>query len=276
MCVVDADTGAVLADREPGLTLRTASVAKVFALVELAARLESGELSPDTVLDRRSVAPVRDSGLWQHLRVDELPLEDVAVLVGSVSDNLATNALLDVLGLDRVQARAAQLAPGGSTLHDRVRDERGGNDPETLSSGCAGDWAGLFAALHRGEVVSPEVSARVLRWCAGNTDLSMVASALALDPLSHQQPDLGLQLWNKTGTDSGVRADVGLVRAAGRSVAYAVICNWDDTSGAAARRRVLATHGRDRGEPPGPPGVATGARPGLTAVCLRRSRRPRG
>ena len=64
---------------------------------------------------------------------------------------------------------------------------------------------------------------------------------MALDPLSHQQADLGVQLWNKTGTDAGVRADVGLVRAAGRSVGYAVICTWDDSSGAAARRRVLAT-----------------------------------
>jgi beta-lactamase class A len=239
VCVVDADTGAVLAERDPDLTMRTASVAKVFALVELAARLEAGDLRADVMLDRRSVAPVRDSGLWQHLRVDELALEDVAVLVASVSDNLATNALLDLLGLAQVQARAAQLAPGGSTLHDVVRDERLGEDPPTLSSGSAGDWAGLFAALHRGEVVSPGVSSRVLRWCARNTDLSMVASSLDLDPLSHEQPDQGLRLSNKTGTDVGMRADVGLVRGPRHAVAYAVICNWE-ASDTAARSQVLA------------------------------------
>jgi beta-lactamase class A len=246
VCVVDADTGAVLADRDPGLTMRTASVAKVFALIELAVRLDAGDLRPGMLLDRRSVAPVRDSGLWQHLRADELPLEDVAVLVGSVSDNLATNALLDLLGLAQVQARAAQLAPGGSTLHDVVRDERLGEDPPTLSSGSAGDWAGLFAALHRGEVVSPAVSSRVLGWCAGNTDLSMVASSLDLDPLSHEQPDLGIRLSNKTGTDVGVRADVGLVDGSSHAVAYAVICNWE-ASGAGARSQVLA-HMREIGE----------------------------
>jgi beta-lactamase class A len=34
-------------------------------------------------------------------------------------------------------------------------------------------------------------------------------------------------VWSKTGTDAGVRADVGLIEAPRGVVAYAVICNWD-------------------------------------------------
>ncbi len=109
----------------PERTVGTASVAKLFALVELARRLEDGSLDPSTLLDRRDVARVGDSGLWQHLRVDRLPLVDVATLVGATSDNLATNVLVDLLGLDQVQRTAALVAPGGSTLHDVVRDQRG-------------------------------------------------------------------------------------------------------------------------------------------------------
>jgi beta-lactamase class A len=239
VCVVDADAGAELASLDPDLVLSTASVAKVFALVELASRMEAGELRAETVLDRRTVPPVHDSGLWHLMAVDELSVEDVAVLVGAVSDNLATNVLLDLLGIEAVQDRARQLAPGGSMLHDHVRDDRQSHHPAVLSSGCARDWAGLFAQLHRGEIVSPEVSLRVLGWCAGNADLSMVASALDLDPLSHGQADLGLRLWNKTGTDRGVRADVGLVRGPHGSVAYAAICTWDDSGAALPRRQVL-------------------------------------
>jgi beta-lactamase class A len=239
MCVLDADSGAVLAEQEPDRLLPTASVAKLFALVELAARLDSGELDADLVLDRREVDPVHDSGIWQHLRADALPVEDLAVLVASVSDNLATNVLLGRLGLERVQQRAAALAAGGSMLHDVVRDQRGPGAPEVLSTGCARDWAGFFAALHRGEVVSQAVSARLLRWTAVNCDLSMVASVLGLDPLAHQEEDHGLRLWSKTGTDAGVRADVGLVRGPAGVVAYAAICAWDDSAGAVSRSRVL-------------------------------------
>lgn len=239
VCLLDADTGAVLAEVDADVVLPTASVAKLFLLVELAARLEDGEMSPDLLLDRRDALPVHDSGVWQHLRVDALPVEDVAVLVGAVSDNLAANVLVGALGLERVQDRATTLAPGGSTLHDLVRDVRAWDEPATLSSGCARDWAGFFAALHRREVVSQEVSAMVLGWSATNTDLSMVAAALGLDPLAHQDEDLGVRLWNKTGTDAGVRADVGLVCDRGRAVAYAVLCTWDEASGAGARGRVL-------------------------------------
>ena len=68
----------------------------------------------------------------------------------------------------------------------------------------------------------------------------MVASALDLDPLSHQEADLGLRLWNKTGTD---RRRAGGRRPRARAapvVAYAVLCNWDESGAAHPRRQVLA------------------------------------
>lgn len=227
--LLDAGTGEVLFDHRSRRLLRTASVAKLFLLLEVAERLDRGELSAMQPLRRDAVAPVADSGLWQHLAVDELPLEDVARLVGAVSDNWATNVLVDLVGLAAVQERARRSAPGGSTLHDLVRDVRTPADPPTLSSGCAADWAGLFAALHRRDAGGATVSGRVLDWLAPSADLSMVASAFGLDPLAHVDPDRGVTLWNKTGTSAGVRADVGLVTTERAARAYAVICNWDPT-----------------------------------------------
>ena len=61
----------------------------------------------------------------------------------------------------------------------------------------------------------------------------------ALDPLAHgTEPDQGITLWNKTGTDPGVRADVGVVEIGDSSTSYAVICNWPGES-AEDRSRVL-------------------------------------
>ncbi len=237
----DATSGATLASRDSRRLLRTASVAKVYALVEVAARLEAGELDPLQPVDRRSIAAVADSGLWQHLACDVLPLVDVATLVGSVSDNLAANALIELVGLDAVQARAAEHAQDGSTLHDLVRDVRDETSPATLSEGSAADWASLFAGLGQGAIAGPRVSATVLRWLAAGTDLSMVGSAFGLDPLSHGcAADRGILLWNKTGTDAGVRADVGLLALGGRRVAYAAICNWDPDAAPDPRDPVLA------------------------------------
>jgi beta-lactamase class A len=44
----------------------------------------------------------------------------------------------------------------------------------------------LFSALARGEVVDNLTSSRVLGWLSLNADLSLVASAFGLDPLSHR------------------------------------------------------------------------------------------
>ncbi len=211
----------------PARLLRTASVGKVFLLVEVADRLDRGLLDPAQPLRRERVAPVADSGLWQHLAIPELPVVDAACLVGAVSDNWATNALLDLVGLASVRDRARSLAPGGSTLHDLVRDDRGPHDPPTLSEGCAADWVAVMSGLAAGTVGGPGVSARVLSWLAAGVDLSMVASALVLDPLSHAETDRGVRLWNKTGTDSAARADVGVVRGPAGPVAYAALCTWD-------------------------------------------------
>jgi beta-lactamase class A len=223
----DATSGTTLVKRDSHQLLRTASVAKVYLLIEIAAQVVSGELDPLLPVDRRAIAPVADSGLWQHLASDVLPVVDVARLVGSVSDNLAANALIDLVGLEAVQARASKHATDGSTLHDFVRDVRGAEEPATLSEGSAADWVALFVGLKNGTVESPRVSEMVLAWLAAGADLSMVAAAFGLDPLSHAgAADRGVALWNKTGTDIGVRADVGAIERGSQTLAYAVVCNW--------------------------------------------------
>jgi beta-lactamase class A len=113
VAVRDIGSGDVLWQHRPDTLLRTASVAKVFVLVELADAIGAGRLAEGALLDRREVAPVADSGLWQHLTVPVLPAGDVARLVGTVSDNWATNVLINRLGLDAVQARAQGLAQHG-------------------------------------------------------------------------------------------------------------------------------------------------------------------
>ncbi len=238
--VHDVSGDAVLYEHEPDLLLRTASVAKIFALAELAARIEDGTLAPDELLDRDSVDPVADSGLWQHLVSPRLPVADVATLIGAVSDNWATNVLVERLGLDRIQDVARTLAPGGSMLLDLVRNGRGPADPETLSVGCARDWTTVMAGAHRGELVDPEVSRRVLGWLACGADLSMVAGGLDLDPLvAHDGADGGITLAHKTGTDTAVRADIGLIGGPAATVAYAAICNWSPAADSVGRPGVL-------------------------------------
>ena len=212
---------------QPERRLRTASVGKLLLLIETARRIADGRLDPAGKLAKDPALAVADSGLWQHLSVTELPVADLAVLIAAVSDNYATNVLLGRVGLRPITDLAAELGLRDTALLDFVRNARARGDPATLSWGTAGELAGLMGGLARGTILSPEISARVDSWLATGVDLSMVAAGFDLDPLAHNEGDGGPVLRNKTGTDNGVRADVGHVGLR----PYAVLANWNPAHG---------------------------------------------
>ncbi|GAA2741623.1 serine hydrolase [Terrabacter aerolatus] len=235
VCVRDG-SGMPLAAAGADVPLRTASVGKVLLLVETARLIAAGELSPDEPLTRSVDLWVGDSGLWHTLSVETLPLIDVAALVGAVSDNLATNVLLQRVGLAEVAARATALGLRATALHDRVRDVRGVEHPPTLSTGTAAELSQLMSRLADDTAAGPDADRLVRQWLSANVDQSMVGSALVeqggLDPIAHHSSlDLPTTFWNKTGTDAGVRADVGAVTREGRTVTWAAIANWEPSPG---------------------------------------------
>lgn len=235
---VDLNTGRALLAIDDRIVLPTASVGKVLLLIEVAARLTSRDFSGFGILDKTAHDSAADSGIWQHLQAPALPVADLAAIVGATSDNLATNVLLRQVGLAAVRARAESLGLTRTALLDRVRDSRGPDDAPQLSVGSTAELSWLFGALARNEVVDAFTSQRVLGWLSLNGDLSMVASAFGLDPLSHRGLDHNTLLVNKTGSASGVRAEAGALRGANRAVSYAVSIQFVDDS-LPTRLRVL-------------------------------------
>ncbi|MCC6376151.1 MAG: serine hydrolase [Microbacteriaceae bacterium] len=236
--ILDLVGGKVLCAIDEKISLPTASVGKVLLLIEVAAQISSGKLSDFDLIDKTPEDEVGDSGIWQHLQAPSLPIADLAALVASTSDNLATNLLLKEVGIEAVRHRAEGLGLSRTALLDLVRDNRGPDDAPQLSVGTAAELSWLMGALYRGQVVDPLTCKRVLSWMSMNVDLSLVARAFGLDPLAHRNRDHGMLLMNKTGTDVGVRSEIGILKGPRTTVAYAVTVNFsDETMG--ARLRVL-------------------------------------
>lgn len=226
--ITDLRTGQTLWEHTPHRVLKTASVGKVFLLAEVARRFDDVSLDPGEVVAATAEDQVADSGILYLLRQQDHRIDDLCLLIGAVSDNMATNMLLRRLGLDEVQRATHELGFSASGLRDRVRLNRSQDDPLTLSTGNAAELCEFVARLRAGTIHSAAVSDRVRRWLGVNTDLSMVARAFNLDPLAHTEPDAGFELWNKTGTISDARIDIGCVEypAGGQRVGYAVLANW--------------------------------------------------
>lgn len=232
----DADSGATLWSVDDRVELPIAGLGAVPLLAEVSARMSADEAFGFELLDKRKVMPVSGPGLWRALAVPVLPVSDLAVLVASVGDTVAMNALIARVGLDAVRTRTEGLGLGRTVLLDLARDERGPDDAPQLAVGTTEDLATLFGALARGEVVDRVTSERVIGWLSRNSDLSLVADAFGLDPLAHGRAGDALQAINKTGRAPGVAAEAGVLRGSSTAIAYAVIVRHSDTTSAGQER----------------------------------------
>ncbi|MDF2559902.1 MAG: serine hydrolase [Microbacterium sp.] len=228
--IVDAESGRILAEHTPDVQCETASIGKIFLLLEVARRLEDGSLSEDQRIDIPDEHRVADSGLLYLMRDQRLTVHDAALLVGAVSDNLATNALIHLCGLEAVRDVAPSLGYTRTSLLDYIRNERTPDLPWTPSYGTAAELADVMRRIGAGDAFSPAVCTRVLSWLAAGTDTSMTADSFLLDPLAHVEAEYqGMVLRHKTGSVSFARVDVGLLAGPAARVAYAVAANWKDS-----------------------------------------------
>lgn len=235
----DIDTGDELLSFQSTLPLDTASIGKVF-LLHSVLRLEAeGSLSLEEQVTRRPSEWMDNSGLWYLMQADTLSIYDICALIGAVSDNAATNTLCRRVGLDVVRAHTRELGLKDSSLDDIVRWPIPTGFPPNLSTGSATELAWFMAALARNEVLSEAGCDTLRRWLGAGMDCSMVAAPLNLDPLAHYYYDRDVWLWNKTGTTSAVRCDIGVISSPQRRVAYAVLANWE--RGTDQRDEALAT-----------------------------------
>jgi beta-lactamase class A len=199
-----------------------ASVGKVLLLAEVARRLDDGSLAADhqvalTAEDRA----LGGTGLLARLSPTTWTAHDLVTATAAVSDNAATNALLRLVGLDAVQRLATAAGLRHTTVHDRIRVTRGAGDPPQFATGTPRELVDLLTAVADDRLVSAGTSRRLRGWMRLNTDRALVADAVRHDPYGPGQ----VTVMNKTGTDDGVRADVGIVDGR-RRVVYAVVSTF--------------------------------------------------
>lgn len=95
----------------------SASTIKIGIMIELFRRIDAGEFDLDQRHQLRATDQAAGSGVLQHLDRGLNPtLRDLCYLMMSISDNLATNIIIGLLGLDRVNATLGSLGLTVSVL----------------------------------------------------------------------------------------------------------------------------------------------------------------
>jgi beta-lactamase class A len=212
--------------RDADRSMSTASVFKLPLLVEVFRQAEEGSLDLDDRIEFRADQVVMGSGILRDFRPGLRPtVYDLAMMMTIVSDNSATNMLLDLVGgYDRVNATMRDLGLPSITLKRRIqRGEITTN--RSLSEATPRDLMRLMVMLSRQELISPAVS-RAMRDILGRQRYleqapRYIAYRRDAGDDGTSQP---IHIYNKTGMMSGMRADTGLIAVSPDvEIAYSVV-----------------------------------------------------
>ena len=190
-----------------------ASVIKLTILWELFRRVERGELSLHKELELRETSKVGGFGILKEMHPGLRPsLEDLATLMIVLSDNVATNMLIDLLGMDAINRSAAELGLHKTALRRKMMD-------------------GEAKARGLDNFTSPEDMAHLLWHYMESPDLSESSRNTMLNILLRQQCNNKLPLRmpqdaplaHKTGDLPGTEHDAGILLLPKRPVILVVM-----------------------------------------------------
>ncbi len=205
-------------DRE---VMSSASIIKVPMLVEALMQARDGAIDLDREIILNDEQRVRGSGVLRYLHAGvKLTIMDLLWLMIIVSDNTATNIVMDIIGVESVNQTLRSMGYNQTALRRKMYDWEAID--KGLDNVCtAAEIADLLVRIARKEAVGGEWDEK------------------ALDMLSHQQETsrLGLflpeeaRLANKTGSREGIFHDCGIVTGPGFRYAIAVFTKGARSTG---------------------------------------------
>jgi beta-lactamase class A len=194
-----------------------ASTVKVPLMIALFRRIDAGERALTETYRLRAEDRAQGSGVMLHLHEGmELTLGDLVYLMISISDNTATNILIDLVGMDEVNATMRSLGMSGSVLRRKMRGHAA-EAAEEENWARPGDYAGVIEALLDETAASPESCAAMVAMLEKQQNDRRIARHL---------PRSGRPRWgSKTGSVPGVCNDVGFIMTPHGKLIISVFCH---------------------------------------------------
>jgi beta-lactamase class A len=205
-------------------TFPTASLIKVPILVTVFDLVEQGRLSLDDRLTVLAIDKVPGSGILQHLHDgNEITVRDAAFLMITISDNTATNLLLDRIIIRRVWDKMEALELAHTKPHSKtfLRNSSVAMDSSVkygIGVTTPNEMARLYALMAEGKAVSPAADSVMLEIMEHTTDDQLLQRFVS-----------GARAAHKTGATNQVRTECTLWRLPARVVACVLTKENEDT-----------------------------------------------
>jgi beta-lactamase class A len=192
-------------------TIKVAVLAELYRQHERGAGAKLGDLYTVNAKDG-----VGDEGVLQAMSagVSRITNHDLALLMVSLSDNSATNVLIDRVGMDNVNTWLAQLGLERTRLRRHMLDVKAAQEGRE-NTATPRELVKMLQAIHGGQVFGK----------ATTNDFFRMLSTLKSGYASRLLP-AGLVIANKPGSLDAVRNDAAVVFVPGRPFAIAVMTTF--------------------------------------------------
>lgn len=193
-----------------------ASTVKIPLMVEIFRQIDRGERALGDRHRLRDEDRAPGSGVLLELHEGiELTLRDLIYLMISISDNTATNILIDYAGMDQVNATMRSLGMTRSTLGRKMKGRPAQGD-EQENWATPDDYASVVQAILAGRAASAASCAAMERMLETQQNKRRIARYL---------PEAeGIRWGSKTGSIQGVTNDVGFITTAVGTLIVSVFC----------------------------------------------------
>lgn len=194
----------------PDEKYETASSIKTYILAALFDQVQRGRVSLSDMITYKQEHFVDGSGVMRDLSVGStLDAKSVATLMIIVSDNVATNMLIDFLGQDTINECIQRLGCRDTILHNPLHFEK----YDDLGTTTPRDYAGIFTRISRGELISPQASAQmkeILKRQHYNSMITREFPVYLMDSEDNCDEEL-FYVASKSGSMNACRNDGGIV-----------------------------------------------------------------
>ncbi len=210
------ETVAVNAD----MPVQTASVIKLPIMVEAMYQVKAGKHRLEERLDLTKPNQVDGSGVLVYLQPGLRPtLQDTITLMIILSDNTATNVVIDAIGIPAVNARLAAMGLTNTYLYKKVSLPPVGPTPSDqkkfgLGKTTAREMAEVMESIQRCDLKDAQLCKTMLDILRNQQDRCDVPRYLEFVDTSETPSAIG----NKTGALDDVRNDVALVSGKSASI----------------------------------------------------------
>src|SRR5215470_1502154 len=216
----------------PDEIMPQASSIKIAVLAELYLQARQGKLklTDEYVVRKEDLVSGSDIMLGLTPGVTRLTLHDLATMMVAVSDNSATNVLIDRLGMDNINSVLQDLGLHSTRLRRKMMDLKAASEGRE-NVATPREMLNLLETIYKGKLFNPQTTDAFIKMLSTHKASAMLQGL----------PDDAVAA-NKPGELEAVRNDSGIVLVKNRPYVLCVMTAYlkDEREGSAAIRKIAA------------------------------------